>query len=365
MGGAMKRFFSFIFLIVLLTPFRADSKDELRGGSDGPTPFTRITPPKKVVIPLRNPFSSFVYLNEKQTVAYTDAQKRLVFHNLATGEDFALGSFQGKIFPVIDPTGKALLSDNLRDIKVIKSFLSFKDLRLPVSKQFGFWSDGKLWMIKSFKPVAEKKWQLSFFSYQTDKNQVVHRQCLVKLVGADRHVELSNHHTAPFFSLYSYDSKREPTTISTFLINPVVENGICPVERHVTWKERFDGGIQSVNLAQKNRELVVLTDGVIENLYYSSQKKIFSTKLAEGNPWLLNPNFSVLVNLTAKKGIDIYSLETEKYFTINIIADRLLLADKQIWVDPSGDYLFISAPLRSGKTNERVLYMMSLKKLNE
>lgn len=361
----MKSFFSFVFLIFLVTPFRAETKEGFRGGSDGPSPFTKITPPKKVVIPLQNGFSSFVYLKDKQTVAYTDSHKRLVFHNLVTGQEFALGSFQGKIFPVIDPTGRAFLSDNLRDLKIISGSSSFKDLRLPISKQFGFWSDGKLWMIKGFKPLTEKKWQLSFFSFETDKNEVIHRHCLVKLEGADRHVELSNHHTAPFLSLYSYDSKREPTTISTFLVNPRVENGICPVERHVTWKERFDGGIQSVNLAQKNRELVVLTDGVIENLYYSSQKKIYSAKLTEGNPWLLNPNSSVLVNLTAKKGIDIYSLETEKYFTISIIADRLLLADKQIWVDPSGDYLFISAPLRSGKANERVLYMMSLKKLNE
>lgn len=365
MGGSMSRnlvllsFFTFLGGAGLGVGFMG------RGGSDGPTPFTKVAAPKKVFIPLGSPFSSFAYLEKKQSIAYVDSQKRLRFFDLVSGRETVGGAFEGKLHPIVDPFERVLLSDNLRDIKVIKGYSTFKDLRLPISKQFGFWNDGKLWMVKSFKRVSPQKWQLSFFWYSPELNQVGHRNCQVKLNDPFQIVELASHHSAPYFTLYSQNSKQDPSTLITYLVSPKVQKGICRVEEHFVWEGPFQGKIDSLGLMQKNRELVALTSGDKTSLYYSFQKKVFSSQLSSGSPWLLNPSSSVLVNLTAKRGIDIYSLETEKYFTINMIPDRLLVAERQIWVDSSGEHLFISAPIRRNKVGERVLYMISLKKLNE
>lgn len=361
----MTRKVSFLSCLLVVGLSLAEPSMISRGGSDGPTPFTKISTPKKIQISLGAPFSSFAYLEKRQAIAYVDTQKQLRFFDLVSGQETLRGSFEGKLYPVVDPAERVLLSDNLRDIKVIRHQSKFKDLRLPMSKQFGFWSEGKLWMIKGLNRISSQRWKLSFFWYSPEINQVGHRNCVIKLEEPLPSLELSTHHSAPYFSLYSQDSKQNPSMISMFFVSPQVRKGFCRVEQQMAWDEQFDGKVKSAGLMQNNRELLVLTDGAKANLYYSFGTKLYSTKLPSGSPWLLNPNSSVLVNLTAKRGIDIYSMESEKYFNINMVPDRLLVAEKQIWVDSSGERLFISAPIRRNKVSERVLYMMSLKKLNE
>ncbi|NBW99639.1 hypothetical protein EBR03_08720 [bacterium] len=69
------------------------------------------------------------------------------------------------------------------------------------------------------------------------------------------------------------------------------------------------------------------------------------------------------MNLNRKKGVGVYSLETEKYFTLDIALDRGLLFGNQIWVTSDGGSLYLSTRDSEDGRGERSLHMLTLEGL--
>ncbi|NBX81840.1 hypothetical protein EBQ90_01955 [bacterium] len=332
------------------------------GGSDGPTPFSKISAPKKLLIPTKRAISAFAILEKTEQVAYLDVQGELRLNDVRSGKEKALGHFLPTLLPISDPTEKFLISRNLRSLKELKAEGQARELQLPVANDFLFWNDDQLFLSKKLEKTGKGKWQLGFHRVNLAKNLVIHHHCDFQLPPEVTNLTVAQGHRHPKVLMYQVENHGESTRLTFFQLGLRLRDDQCEVET-LGSQNVLRAQVQSVAQVGKENFLAVITDHAEENLYFGFPGAFKSTQLPLGVSYIPNPERPVVVNLNRKKGVGVYSLETEKYFTLDIALDRGLLFGNQIWVTSDGGSLYLSTRDSEDGRGERSLHMLTLEGL--
>jgi len=335
------------------------------GGSDGPTPFMQVPAPRKVPIRLDEPISSFSILERNEKILYVSPQKKLKIFDLEKGAETLLGNFNEKLFPVWDESEKYFFSDDLRILKELNFESPGKELWLPPTSNFYFWAGGDAFLQRSLVKKGPRLWSLSFLIARPNKNIVFHEQCELEIPEELAELKVAQGHRYPEVLLFGEQFTGKETSLTAHFVRLERNSkGKCPVESHSSVHEPLLGRVLSVNWISDRKELAIITDAEVSNLYFGAIGNLKEASLPLGHSYIPNPPSGVVLNLNRQKGIGVYSLRTGRYFTLDIPVDRGFLHGNPIWVDSTGEKLFLSTRDYRDKLGGRTLFSLSLRGLN-
>lgn len=348
--------FSFLSLSLLaVEPF---------GGSDGPTPFLQVPAPRKVLISLEEPVSTFSFLERGEKILYVSSQKRLKLFNLVNGTETFLGNFEGKLFPWLDDTEKYLLSADLRILKEVNTKSPGKEFWLPPTSDFYFWNDHQAFLQRGLKQTSPGSWSLDFLMVNPQKNAVFHHSCQFDLPESIKNLNVAQGHRYPEVLLYSHETLKDETNLSFhFLKLKPGNSGKCQVISEFSGERSLKGPISSVSWISESREIAVITGTEANNLYFGPINDLQKASIPKGYSYLPNPQNGVVLNINRQRGISVYSLHSGKFFNLDIPVDRGFFEGNQIWIDSEGDKLFLSTRDLRDKLGGRTLFTLSLRGL--
>jgi len=353
----------FIFLAVVFFISMPISALQFLGGSDGPTPFTKIHPPTLSNIVTELPVSSFAILEKSDELAYVGPDKVLRIHNLKNGKEITLGSFFSKLFPVTDLKEKYLLSSNRRVLKNIESDDNSREVQLPVASQFLFWEKEDLYLLRKLELVSAVKWQIEYYLFKAEKNLVQHKTCEFSLPQERKKIVLGEGHRFPNLLLYSPPSRGEDSLV-VYYLDLRTRRDSCSLKTVSESSDLISGEIQSITQLNSQNDFVVLTNHDQWHLYFGKPGKWNYSNLPGGISYLPNPKAPLLVNLNRQRGLSIYSLKTHKYFNLDVSIEEDLASRDQIWIRSNSETLYLNTKDNSGSGEERSIFQLDLKKLN-
>lgn len=336
---------------------------DLLGGSDGPTPFTKVAPPGLISVPTEFPISSFTVLEKSNELAYVDNEKNLRLHNLENGKERTLGNFLEKLLPFTDHKEKFLLSDSKRILKNIENYSNDREIQLPMASRFLFWEKDELYLMKKLEQVGKLEWKLDYYLFRTEKNLVEHKSCSFFLSEPRKRIELGDGHRFPNLLLYSPPSLNREKGLMFYYLDLRAKNEACSLKSLPETTDFIWGEIQSISQVSPYHDMVVITDHSDWNIYFGKPGKWRYASLPGGSSYLPNPKVPMVINLNRQQGVSIYSLKTQKYFNLDFSVDREMTEQDQVWVTTNGDKLYINAKEDSGNNSGRSLFELDLKKL--
>lgn len=358
----MKKIFHLLGLVWILCPLSFAATPF--GGSDGPTPFMQVPAPRKLPIRLLEPISTYSFLERTEKILYVSSQKRLKLFSLESGVETLLGEFKHRLFPQVDSSEKYLLSEDFRTLKELNTQSPGKEFLLPPTTHFFFWHENQAFLQRSLMQIKPGTWELSYLVINPRQNTVYHRTCEFGLDRSVQEVKVAQGHRYPEVLLYSEEVQKDQRQLSFYFIElKNEESGKCRLSTSRTEEVTIKGITRSISWISENKEVAVITEGESNNIYFGSVDDLRPAILPAGYSYIPNPQNGIVVNINRQRGLSVYSLQSGRFFNLDIPVDRGLFEGNQIWIDSLGEKLFLSTRDYRDKFGGRTLFSLSLKGL--
>jgi len=358
----MRRLYYFLVLMSVFSLLSFGEKPF--GGSDGPTPFMQVPAPRKFPLKLLEPIASYSFLERTEKILYVSSQKRLKLFHLETGKESHLGEFNHKLFPQVDSAERFILSQNFRMLKELNTQAPGKEFLLPPTSHFYFWHENQAFLQRSLQQIKPGTWSLTYLVVNPKKNAVYHRTCEFSLDRSVQELKVAQGHRYPEVLLYSEEALEGQKQLSLYFVELKNEEfAKCQISSSKSGEETIKGSISSVSWISDNREIAVIAEGESNNLLFGAIEDLRPATLPPGYSYIPNPQNGIVVNINRQRGLSVYSLQSGRFFNLDIPVDRGFFEGNQIWIDSFGEKLFLSTKDHRDKFGGRTLFSLSLKGL--
>ncbi len=358
----MRRFNCFLVFLCVFASLAFGEKPF--GGSDGPTPFMQVPAPRKFPLKLLEPITSYSFLERTEKILYVSSQKRLKLFHLDSGKETLLGEYHQKLFPQLDSAEKHVLSEDFRILKELNTQSPGKEFLLPPTSHFYFWHDNQAFLQRRLEQIKPGTWALTYLVVNPKKNAVYHRTCEFSLDRSVQELKVAQGHRYPEVLLYSEEALPSEKQLALYFIELKNEqSGKCQVSANKSGEEAIQGKISSISWISGEKEVAIITEGEQKNLFFGSVEDLRPAALPQGYSYIPNPQNGIVVNINRHKGLSVYSLQSGRFFNLDIPVDRGFFEGNQIWIDSGGEKLFLSTRDHRDKFGGRTLFSLSLKGL--